>query len=263
MHHTRYSWNIILLAGSDSYKGEPVPLMDYGRLHKNSGSSEKLRVRLVLESTRMLEHFAAFCFHVGDLLQGRGVTTDQVRTLLQFRLGSKNIGEESMKHVNEGKTIYNLLCAAEPFSSWFNYDLVAFLAKQLGGEEGLTAVADYESKLKQYLERLVYECPPFSSIKSIPSGFEEFEVKLDWDFERVTIQDITIFKSKLCELLDRSDPSIFILKSVEEGCVLLTWLVPSSIVQELMASTGVLLNAHAEITSIRLGPKIFNCQVSY
>lgn len=200
---------------------EPVQLLDYNHFQKSSGASEKVRVQLARESTRMLEHFASFCVQVGDILQGKGVTTDQVRTLLQYRLGSKNIGDESMKYVSEAKTIHSLLCAAEPFSSWFNYDLIAFLAKQLGGEEGSAVVDGYESKLKQYLERLVFKSPPFSSIKSIPPGFEELQVKLDWNFEQVTIQDITIFKSKLCEFLGPSDPSAFILKSVEEGCVLL------------------------------------------
>ena len=266
--------HITLPTPDDDYEGrqylnpgasnEPVPLLDYNRLQKKSGSSEKLRVQFALESKRILEHFASFCIHVGDTLQERGVTTDRVRALLQYRLGSKNIGEESMRYFSEAKSIHNLLCAAEPFASWFNYDVIAFLAKQLGGDEGLAVVADYESKFKQYLERLVFESPPFSSIKSIPSGFEELEVKLDWNFERVTIQDVTIFKAKLCEFLDRSDSSIFILKSVEEGCVLLTWLVSSRIVEELMAyMTRDLLSVYSDISSIRIGPKIFNRQVCY
>ena len=243
---------------------EPVSLMSYKLLKEKGSSSDKLRVQLAVESRRILEHFASFCIRVGDVLQAKGVTTDRLRTLLQYRLGSKNIGELSMKHINEARTIHNLLCVAEPFASWFNYDLIAFLAKELGEEEGSAIVADYESKFQQYLQKLVFECPPFSSIKSIPSGFEELTVKLDWNFEHISIQDITIFKAKLCKFLGHSDPSVFILKSVEEGCVLLTWLVSSSIiVMEAEKSTAALLAVCENIIFIRVGPKMFDLQVSY
>lgn len=245
---------------------EPLPLLNYKFLKGNDGPSEKLRVQLAVESRHMLEQFTTFCIHVGDMLQKKGVTTDRVRTLLQYRLGSKNIGETSMKQVTEARTIHSLLCAAEPFVSWFNYDLISFLAKELGGEEGSALIADYESRFQKYLQRLIFESPPFSSIKSIPSGFEELAVKLDWNFEEVTIQDITIFKAKLCELLGQSDPSIFILKSVEEGCVLLTWLVPESIVDHTMAgienNAEALLKLYPDVAYLRLGPKLFNPHVS-
>lgn len=245
---------------------EPLPLLNYKFLKGNDGPCEKLRVQLAVESRHMLEEFTSFCVHVGDMLENRGVTTDRVRTVLQYRLGSKNIGETSMKRVTEATTIHSLLCTVEPFVSWFNYDLIALLAKELGGEEGSGLVAVYESKFQQYLQRLIFECPPFSSIKSTPSQFEELAVKLDWNFEQVTIQDITIFKAKLCELLGKNNPSVFILKSVEEGCVLLTWLVPESIVDYIMAGlerdAEALLKWYPNIAYLRLGPKLLDPQVS-
>lgn len=245
---------------------EPIPLLNYNVLKEKTSSSEKLRVKLAVESMRILEQFTSFCVHVGDLLQQKQVTPDRVRALLQYRLGSKNISEPSMKQVREGRTIHNLLCAAEPFVSWFNYDLIAFLAKELGGEEGLKVVADYESKFQQYLHRLIFESPPFSSIKSVPTGLEEVAVKLEWDFEQLSIQDVTIFKAKLCKFLGQSDPSVFILKSVEEGCVLLTWLVPESIVEAIVAAvennTEALLQLYPDLVYVRLGPKLFNSKVS-
>lgn len=223
--------------------------------------TEKLRVQLAVESRRILEYFTSFCIRVGDILQAKGVTTDKVRALLQIRLGSKNIGEQSMKQVTEAKTVHSLLCAAEPFVSWFNYDLIAFLAKELGKEEGAEVVADYEAKLRDYLQRSIFGCPPVSSIKSIPFGFEELAVKLDWDFDKVSIQDVTIFKSKLCQFFYQSDPSIFILKSVEEGCVLLTWLIPSNIVGTIMTcverNITHLPNTFSDVAYVRLGPKVF------
>lgn len=237
---------------------EPVPLLNYKPLKEKN---EALRVKLAMESRCMLEHFTSFCIRVGDLLQSKGVTTDRVRALLQYRLGSKNIGESSMKQVTDARSIHSLLCIAEPFVSWFNYDLIALLAKELGGEDGLKMVAEYEAKFQLYLQRLVFESPPFSSIKLMPSGFEEMMVKLEWNFEQVMIQDITIFKGKLCEFLHQSDPSVFILKSVEEGCVVLTWLIPSAIVESTstdISNNGAILLKAFPVVYFKVGPKVFD-----
>lgn len=245
---------------NQSASNEPVPFLNYKSFEKR-GSSEALRVKLAIESRHMLEYFTSFCIRVGDLLQSKGVTADRVRALLQYRLGSKNIGESSMKQVTEARSIHSLLCAAEPFVSWFNYDLIALLARELGGEEGSKAVADYEAKFQQYLQRLVFESPPFSSITLKPSGFEELTVKLERNLEQITIQDITIFKGKLCEFLGQSDPSVFILKSVEEGCVMLTWLFPSTLVETTstdISKNGVALLKAYPIIYISVGPKVFD-----
>jgi len=123
-----------------------------------------------------------------------------------------------------------------PFSSWYNYDLISHLIKLVVGAEGDVLVKNYEEKLANYFKRLVHDSPAFSSLDRFPDEFEELVVKLDWDFQKCTIQDITIFKEKLCKLLKQPDPGLFILKSVEEGCVEVTWLIPPVIRQEVRSA---------------------------
>ena len=120
-------------------------------------------------------------------------------------------------------------------------------------------IKSYEDKLRSYFKRLVYETPAFSSLDEFPEEFEDLVVKLDWDFHKVTIQDITILKEKLCKLLKQPDPSLFILKSIEEGCVEVTWVIPPVIRQEVRSVAEALLNEGNKelqelgITKLRVG----------
>ena len=238
---------------------EPVQLLRYEYIP--SKDSEKLRVKLAQESIEILENFAAFTVNVGDLLVSKSVTPDRVSTLLRYRIGSKNVDEETRKIMRESKTIHSLICAVEPFSSWFNYDLIALVAKKLGNEEGERIVELYESQLQKYFQRLVFECPPFSSIKTTPDDFEQMSVKVDWDYKECTVQDITIFKSKLCKFLKREDPSLFILNSVEEGCVILTWLFPSAITTDVICEVQACCSqlANEDVLFVRVGTKTITC----
>lgn len=236
---------------------EPVHLMHYK--HLDSPSQEKLRVRLASESRQMLENFTTFVINVSCLLQSKSISTDQVQLALQFRIGSKNIDECMMRRIDEARSIPFLLRAhaVEPFSSWYNYDLIAYLAKHFGGVEGEAVVSNYEGQLQSYFKKLVYECPPFLSMNTAPKEFDECCVKLDWNFTECTVQDITIFKEKLCKLLCQKDPTLFILKSVDEGCVLVTWIIPKAFVLELHSKMILLTPDLAEegVIYLRVGQK--------
>ena len=58
----------------------------------------------------------------------------------------------------------------------------------------------------------------------MPPAYDQLVVKVDWDHESKT----AIFQAELSSLLNL-EPEVFILKSIEEGCILVTWVVPQSI----------------------------------
>ena len=236
---------------------EPVELLQYSKLKGSERSKERLRVKLAQDSQEMLETFARYVVDVNKLLTSKSVGVDTIQLALQCRLGSCVVNDDVIKKIEAATSIPKLLRMAMPFSSWYNYNLIAFLVKQHGGEEGSKLSAAYEQKLNIYLQRLVYQCPPFSALPSgkISSDFDELSVKVDWLYENCTLQDISLFKGKLCKALDRTDPCCFILKSVEEGCVRVTYIVPAKLVPELASkveqATAELANE--KVLSIHIG----------
>ena len=184
--------------------GEPTPLIRY-----DVRRAEKLCVTLVTESRRIKEDYSTFVYKTSELLLSKNIPVDKVQLALYSRLGIQSVDESLLSKVDEAKTIPSVIRAAMPFSSWYNYDLISHLVKLLVGAEGEVLVKNYEEKLANYFTRLVHDSPAFSSLDKFPDEFEELVVKLDWDFPKCTIQDITIFKEKLCKLLKQPDPGLY------------------------------------------------------
>ena len=239
--------------------GEPTPLIRYEQIK----GAEKLRVTLVTESRRIKEEYSTFVHKTSELLLSKNIPVDKVQLALYSRLGIQSVDERLLAKVDEAKTIPSVIRAAMPFSSWYNYDLISHLIRLLVGAEGEALIQSYEDKLQTYFKRLVCESPAFSSLDEFPEEFEELVVKLDWDFQKCTIQDITIFKEKLCKLLKQPDPGLFILKSVEEGCVEVTWVIPPVIRQDVCSVAEALLTKEDNevlqeygITELRVGRQL-------
>lgn len=242
---------------------ELVPLMQYDYIQRDANS--KLLVKLATESRQMREGFTTFVLKVASLLQSKSVSIDEVQLALESQIGSGNIDEYLRRKIDFARSIPALLRAAMPFSSWYNYDLIGYLAKQFGEEEGRALVCSYECQLKSHLLKRVIECPPLSSLHKVPNGFESISVKVDWEYRKCTVQNVTIFKEKLCKLLNQQDPSVFILKSVKEGCVFMTWVVPATVAQQIRSSVAAAMAGLAaeRVLHFSVGTDVFIDQVQF
>ena len=165
-------------------------------------------VTLVTESRQIKEDYSTFVYKTSELLLSKNIPVDQVQLALYSRLGIQSVDEKFLSKVDEAKTIPSLIRVAMPFSSWYNYDLISHLIKLLVGAEGEVLIKNYEEKLANYFRRLVCDSPALSSLDEFPEEFGELVVKLDWDFQKCSIQDITIFKEKLYKLLKQQDPGM-------------------------------------------------------
>ena len=248
---------------------EPQHLLKYEHLlssssGKNRKEIEKLTCRLVQESKKIKQLFVDFVLDVCCLLESKeDVTAGKVKLSLQYMGCFRNdpgtqLVFNNRTPIGKAKDISELFGALHQFSSWFNYDIIAYLARRFGESRGKLMLERYESSLQKYFRRLVFECPPFSANKSIEmsDGFEELEVKVDWNYHRCSIQDIAIFKITLSKTLELQ-PELFLLKTVEEGCVRMTWAVPAITVPHVLcvAASKAHLLANEKVLSLRVGAK--------
>ena len=246
---------------------EPIQLLKYEQLKEPDKKMERLRVKLAEESQEMLDCFTRFVINVSKLLTSKSVNMDKIQLSLHCRLGSCKVSDDIVKKIDAANSIPALLRMAMPFSSWYNYNLIALLAEEHGEEEGKKLAADYEKKLNIYLQRLVYQCPSFSALPSgkFSSDFDELSVKVDWVYENCTLQDISLFKGKLCKAFGCKDPCCFILKSVEEGCVRVTYIITAQKVPELASkveqATAKLVEERVISIQVGMNPVISLLQV--
>ena len=236
----------------------PVPLMKYKYMSSpvdRRSSSDDLRCMLVRESKAIRRHFTDFVLNVCDLLERcPTVTVDNVRLCL-LHFGCYRSHDSSP--LKQAGTIAGLLAALYEYSSWFNYDLVSYLVERFGGHEGKRLVQVYESQLKQYFQRLVFQCPPFShDEEGIPRGFEQLEVMINWNFKTCSLQDVAVLKCTLCSLL-QLQPHSLLLRAVDDRCMM-SWAIPVKAVPHAIQRTTAKTEAFSkeDILSLRVGAKV-------
>ena len=239
---------------------EPVALMRYECLSSPAHrcrTSENLRCTLVRESKAIRRHYTDFVLDVSDLLERcPTVTVDEVRLCLLL-FGCYRSHDSCP--LAQAASIAGILAALFEYNSWFNYDLVSYLAKRFGGNEGRRLVRAYETQLTQYFQKLVFHCPPFSQNEEVaPRGFEQMEITINWDFETCSLQDVAILKSTLCRLL-QLQPQALLLRAVDDSCRI-GWALPVEavprVIQRIAAQTEAF--AKADVLSLRVGAKVLD-----
>jgi len=107
--------------------------------------------------------------------------------------------------------------------AWYNFGTTARLACMYGDTEGQQLVEEYEKKLKKHLlKRITAKLPKAHKA-------ERIVVKFDENREKFTEEKITEFRCTISKLL-KIDVKEFVLVSVKDGCVELTFLLPSVII---------------------------------
>ena len=221
----------------------PVELGDFSvaqEVRRTHQDPEDLKCQIVKESRAIIRKYATLVLQVYRLLQKLCAPFEEVRLALitlgctQTQPGSGPSSSPlfvGSSEIAKARDMLELLTSLHSYSSWFNYDLIKFLAEQFGGHEGVDLIAAYEEELMEFCKKFVYECPQFAA-QAIPDGFTEMEMKVDWEYQNCRAQDVAIFKTTVTDLL-HIKPHALRLKSVEEGCVLLTWMVSSSAIPDI------------------------------
>ena len=201
---------------------------------------EDLKCQMVKESRAIIRKYATLVLQVYRLLQKVSAPFEEVHLALitlgctQSQPGSGPSSSPlfpGSSEIAKAKNMPELVMSLHSYSSWFNYDLIKFLSEQFGGKEGVDLIAAYEDELREFFKKFVFECPQFAG-QTTPDGFTEMEMKVDWEYHNCKTQDVAIFKTTVTELLE-IEPHALRLKSVEEGCVLLTWMISSSTIPHI------------------------------
>lgn len=212
-------------------------------LERESRMKAALRSRIVKENNEIKMKFTKLVLDVYRLLSRKKVAVDEIRLGLLYLGCFKDSSERSdgiissFGQLSYAETLQSLIACLHNYSSWYNYGMIKFVAEEFGKEEGVKIVADYVESLTAYCEKIIAcECPEYSLATGLPPGYDQLIVKVDWDHLSCTAQDIAIFQAELSSLLNLK-PEVFILKSVENGCIKITWAVPQVIITHTLMKT--------------------------
>ena len=203
-----------------------------------------LRSKVIKANNDIKIAFTKLVLDVYRLLSRKKVPVEEIRLSLLY-LGcfkdtnTASKGDQysvigSSSDLSHAETLQSLIECLHQYSSWYNYGLIKFVATEFGGEEGVMIIDNYIRILTTYCEKIIAcQCPSFSLVEGLPPGYDQLVIKVDWDHLTCTAQDIAIFQAELSSLTNL-EPEVFILKMVEEGCLLITWAVPQAVTTHIV-----------------------------
>ncbi|XP_065911456.1 uncharacterized protein [Dysidea avara] len=161
--------------------------------------------------TKLSKHFTKLSISTDDILLSFSCLKDDQAISNDMR-SSTNI-QEFMKELSKTQARYN-------------FGTTARLACMHGGAKGEQLVEKYEKKLKVHLlKRITVKLPTAHKA-------ERIVVKFDEKREKFTEEKITEFRCTISKLL-KLEVKEFVLVSVRDGCVELTFLLPSTYVSRV------------------------------
>ena len=132
------------------------------------------------------------------------------------------------------KTIREVFKILGDYFSFFSYDIIEHIVKGLGTKNNKAGLQSYKENFKQYAERRIFECPPeYSPVSDHPNHAPSLIVKLDVNHDNYTVAAIETLRRRLSDIFHISPKGVLRLCQVEEGCVQLTFQMPSFVQQKI------------------------------
>ena len=136
------------------------------------------------------------------------------------------------KELKAANTIYDIFLVLSDYFSFFNYQLIEHIIKELGTRNDKTKLQKYKEDFNQYAKRKIFECPPeFGSVND--GDHADVFVKVDLYYKNCTAAQIERFRHKLSKILCVSSQGILHLCRVDKGCFQLMFQIPSFIQHEI------------------------------
>ena len=226
----------------------PLPTISKFPYLDTSGLTEEerddLEIQLNEDYLSINQEYASFAISLRRSLKEQNVSPVELADCLMELRGyeplsnsSKEKGvcllENRYNEIKEAKDITRVFEILSDYSSFFNYDIIAFIAKHLGLESDRKNLATYESALETYCRHHVFECPSYSSKNS---KFPDLILKVDpevTESDKFTLKSLRRFTVKVARALKVTKHSL-ILCSIKKGCLEIMFQIPPHIKEAIV-----------------------------
>ena len=158
-----------------------------------------------------------------DLLMVKAITKQ-----LQSDIDVPELFHRIRKDLMSAESIGKLMYHIAPFVSFFNYNVIERIVHRHGSDTDKENFEDYLKKFEEFCKHRANDVPMNVDCQDPKSTC--FKVKIESDFQSTyTVKAVNLFREKLCNILGVTEPSLRLL-SLKEGCVLLTFLIPTFVV---------------------------------
>ena len=232
---------------------------------------KQLKTRLCVESEDIMFKFQRLFSRVYKSLCEQNVSVNKLVTHL-LTLGSLDpVSKDSQKpllqtffqELQNAKSIENVLWAIRDYFSFFNYHVLEHIVAELGTAQDKTELENYKREFNQYSKRRIFECPPVYGSRS-SAGHADLVLKMGSAYDLFTVKELEKFQLKLSKIFHISPKSVLRLCQVEEGCLQLTFQIPSFLQQKIFPLSNKQQRALSAVgvTKLTCGNYQFSAKVS-
>ena len=138
---------------------------------------------------------------------------------------------ERSRELQKAKSIKAIFFVIHGYISFFQFKVLEHIIQLFGTLKDNAQLELYKAQLDDYCCHRVFECPPLYG-HSLKTHHSSIGVKLDVNIETFTLQQLYLFWSRFTRYLGLSEYALRLI-SVEEGCMLLLFQVPSFVTHQL------------------------------
>ncbi len=214
-----------------------IPFLAPGRMTR--ANKQFLEGELLEDSKAIATKYSVLIDTTCSSLRERGILVERAVTCLMsiatfFKPVFSNVPLFYAKRDDLAKasSFESVLTSINGYHSWFNTYPLKHLIAVLGTEVDQDRFTRYEHSLGQYMNRRVFKIfqPIYGEVDR--SSCSLFVVKLDSSWDDSTIQELVDVKHNLARIVGLQ-PQALLWSSIDEGCVKLTFSVPSFAVRRI------------------------------
>ena len=146
--------------------------------------------------------------------------------------------EEKLKDITNSECMEEIFGVVNLYWDFLNYTLLEHIIDKFGNNDTKTAMAKFVSELVAFrkatkLSDFITHWPCTGKIPPDMSKLvTKIEKEMEKDWSNCTLEDVEQFRTTLTQKLLLPSFAVF-LRDAEQGCISLTWAIPSSIVKLL------------------------------
>lgn len=219
--------------------------------------------------------FASYVDFIFESLQKRGITTERLRTFLLYLPAfdvshdNPNISKEkclllaeARERLEKAESVYDIftILSSDFLTSYLNYGIFELMIRQFRLDDSQQEMK-YPEYFRAYVEK--HKISEFMEINpqlsEVATSSKEFVFKMDYDLNHTPLAKITELKEAIANALKLKSSALRLL-SIEEGCVVVKFLVSASIAELVFPFTTEQLKVirGLSVTWLKLNGKCLN-----
>lgn len=207
----------------------------------DSETREDLKDQLIHYRDEILYHYSSFRTEIFKFVKGHvDIETFRCYLLTLPAFTSPCCDEQckllsDSKELKQAKTVYEIFEVIEDFSSFLHWDIYAGIVNKFGGENDQKEMKEYSEHLEHYID--MHKVEEFVKINPKLKELKEDKkcvLKLATVLLPQKLSEVFVVKRAVAKILNLRQSALRFL-SVEEGCVLLTFLVSVSVYNEIFS----------------------------